>query len=193
MVTGCLLLDGSVEVSWRQLRETQEQYKQSEKTVGRLWLESHKVHQAAQAARSGFDAAVAECQLQHDSKRAQRRLRESAKQSCLLEEVMTRFESLVATGRVPMASRRRQMHRALRSGFGVLLGAALLVAGLAAGSTPALAQFTGPMPLTLINGWSNAPFSTSIATVEEVSGIVQFRGAIATSGTNAQPSCCPRR
>jgi hypothetical protein len=45
--------------------------------------------------------------------------------------------------------------------------------------------------LTLINGWTNAPFSTSIATVEEVSGIVHFRGAIATSGTNSEPFVLP--
>ena len=58
----------------------------------------------------------------------------------------------------------------------VLAGAALLVASLTVGSTPALAQFTGPTPLSLINGWTNAPFGTSLATVEEVSGIVQLRG-----------------
>lgn len=55
------------------------------------------------------------------------------------------------------------------------------------GSTSAFAQFTGPTPLKLLNGWTNAPFATSIATVEQVSGIVQFRGAIATSGTNPEP------
>ena len=72
-----------------------------------------------------------------------------------------------------------------------LAGAALLVASLTVGSTPALAQFTGPTPLSLINGWTNAPFGTSLATVEEVSGIVQFRGAIATAGTNPQPFVLP--
>jgi hypothetical protein len=72
-----------------------------------------------------------------------------------------------------------------------LAGTALLVASLIVGSTSALAQFTGPTPLTLINGWNNAPFGTSIATVEEVAGIVQFRGAIATIGTNAEPFVLP--
>jgi hypothetical protein len=81
------------------------------------------------------------------------------------------------------------VHRVIRSGFGLLLGAALLSA--AVGSLPALAQFQGPTPLTLINGWTNAPFGTSNATVEEVSGIVQFRGAIATSGTNAEAFVLP--
>ncbi|MGB9234060.1 MAG: hypothetical protein WCC04_06570 [Terriglobales bacterium] len=59
---------------------------------------------------------------------------------------------------------------------------------LATGS--AFAQFVGPTPLTLINGWTNAPYTTSIATVEEVSGIVQFRGAIA-NGSSAQPFTLP--
>ncbi|MGD1022157.1 MAG: hypothetical protein ABR880_05190 [Candidatus Sulfotelmatobacter sp.] len=59
------------------------------------------------------------------------------------------------------------------------------------GTGSALAQFTGPTPLTLINGWSNAPFGTSIASVEEVSGIVKFRGAIATTGTNTEPFVLP--
>jgi hypothetical protein len=84
-----------------------------------------------------------------------------------------------------------RVHHTIRSPFAVLLGAALLVASLTVASAPALAQFTGPTPLTLINGWTNAPFSTSVATVEEVSGIVQFRGAIATSGTNAEPFVLP--
>src|ERR1700722_3966584 len=60
-----------------------------------------------------------------------------------------------------------------------LAGAALLVASFTVGSTVALAQFMGPRPLALLNGWTNAPFTTSRATVEEVAGIVQFRGAIA--------------
>jgi hypothetical protein len=72
-----------------------------------------------------------------------------------------------------------------------LEGAALLVASLIVGSTSALAQFAGPTPLTLINGWNNAPFGTSIATVEEVAGIVQFRGTVATVGTNAEPFVLP--
>jgi hypothetical protein len=69
----------------------------------------------------------------------------------------------------------------------LLLTAVVLVTALTAGSTLALAQFVGPTPLTLVNGWTNAPFATSRATVEEVAGIVQFRGAIATGGTNPFP------
>jgi hypothetical protein len=77
--TGCLLLDGSVKVSWRQLRETREQHKQTQKTVGLLSLESHNAHQAAQAARIAFEAAVAEFQHQQDAERTQLRLRKIAK------------------------------------------------------------------------------------------------------------------
>ena len=86
------------------------------------------------------------------------------------------------------ASRTRFANRLIQSAFGLVVGAALLVA---VGSTRAHAQFAGPAPLTLINGWSNAPFGTSIATVEEVSGIVQFRGAISTTGTNIEPFTLP--
>ena len=72
----------------------------------------------------------------------------------------------------------------IRSASGLLLGAALLLASFTLGSTPAFAQFAGPVPLSLVNGWTNAPFGTSSTTVEEVNGIVQFRGAIA-AGTAA--------
>lgn len=96
--TECLLLDGSVKVSWRELRETREQYKQTEKTVGQLSLESHNVHQAAQAARAGFAAAVAECQRQQNSKSAQRWLRESDKQ-LRVEELTSEASRIAASFR----------------------------------------------------------------------------------------------
>jgi hypothetical protein len=91
--TGCLLLDGSAKVGWRQLRETREQYKQTEKIVGQLSLESHNVHQTAQAARAGFESAVAECQQQQNSKPAQRRFREITKQ-LRVEELTTEASRL---------------------------------------------------------------------------------------------------
>ena len=59
-------------------------------------------------------------------------------------------------------------------------------------ASSALAQSEGPTEapgpkasLTLINGWSNAPYGTSDAEVEAVNGIVHLKGAIATSGSNA--------
>jgi hypothetical protein len=45
--------------------------------------------------------------------------------------------------------------------------------------------------LSLVNGWTNAPFGTSNAAVRTVSGIVQLKGAIATSGTNTVPFTLP--
>jgi len=48
--------------------------------------------------------------------------------------------------------------------------------------------FTG---LTLVNGWTNAPFSTRNAASALSSGIVYLRGAIATTGTNAFPFTLP--
>ena len=76
-------------------------------------------------------------------------------------------------------SRTEKIHR------GLLLVAALLFASLNVGSTPAFGQFAGPVPLQLLNGWVGAPFSTSLPTVEEVAGIVQFRGAIAGGSSSS--------
>jgi hypothetical protein len=45
--------------------------------------------------------------------------------------------------------------------------------------------------LTLQNGWVNAPSGTANAAVRNISGIVHFRGAIGTSGTNASPFVLP--
>jgi len=102
---------------------------------------------------------------------------------------MIKFESSVAAEfAASQALRTRFTDRLIRNAFSLMVGATLLVA---AGSTPAHAQFAGPVPLTLINGWTNDPFGTSLATVEEVSGIVQFRGAIATSGTSSLPFTLP--
>lgn len=85
-----------------------------------------------------------------------------------------------------------QHHKSLRAlSVRLLLAAASFVVLLSLGATSALAQFTGPTPLTLINGWNNAPFSTSIATVEQVNGIVQFRGAISTFGSSVFPFTMP--
>jgi len=85
---------------------------------------------------------------------------------------MTRFELF------------RQVHQILRSAFSLPLGAVLLVASFTLASTSAVAQFAGPTQLSFVNGWSDAPFGTSHATVEEVNGIVQFRGAIAGGTSN---------
>jgi hypothetical protein len=45
--------------------------------------------------------------------------------------------------------------------------------------------------LTLINGWTNAPFGTSVAFVDTTSNTVHLKGAIATTGTNPVPFVLP--
>ena len=46
-------------------------------------------------------------------------------------------------------------------------------------------------PLTLENGWTNAPFSTNNAGVTvDAAGVVRFQGAIATAGSDAVPFTC---
>ncbi len=45
--------------------------------------------------------------------------------------------------------------------------------------------------LTLQNGWMNAPYGTANAAVRTISGIIHFRGAIWTNGTNAGPFILP--
>lgn len=92
---------------------------------------------------------------------------------------MCQFESPVARNFVPTTTgRNQQTPRNVRSAFGLLLGAVLLVTFLTAGSAPAHAQFADRAYLTLENGWTNAPFSTTRSSVEVVTGIVQFKGAI---------------
>ena len=56
------------------------------------------------------------------------------------------------------------------------------------GASFTLNDFT---PLTLLNGWTNAPFATTNAGFYVVDGIVHFRGAVATSASNAQPFTLP--
>ena len=98
---------------------------------------------------------------------------------------MDRFEVLVASGFVlPLVRKNQQMQRTIRTAISLLFGAVLLLASVTLSSTSAFAQFAGPKPLNLVNGWHGAPFTTSLPTVEEVNGIVQFRGAI-SAGTSS--------
>jgi hypothetical protein len=50
---------------------------------------------------------------------------------------------------------------------------------------------TGFTALKLINGWFKAPFGNTSAGVHLIDGIVYFKGAIATSGTNPMPFVLP--
>jgi hypothetical protein len=72
----------------------------------------------------------------------------------------------------------------------------LLVGVLSAGAAQAAASVSpaltgGWTPVVLQNGWTNSPFGTSAAAVRTVSGIVHFKGAIATTGTNPVPFTLP--
>ncbi|HET7244626.1 MAG TPA: hypothetical protein VFJ07_07290 [Streptosporangiaceae bacterium] len=70
---------------------------------------------------------------------------------------------------------------------GALCATAVILPLLGAGA----AQAATPTPLTLKNGWTNAPFSTSKAAVRGINGVVYLKGAIATTGTNAVPFTLP--
>jgi hypothetical protein len=50
---------------------------------------------------------------------------------------------------------------------------------------------TGYTTLTLQNGWTNGPFSTSSATIIDIGGVIHLKGAIATAGTNMAPFVLP--
>jgi hypothetical protein len=99
---------------------------------------------------------------------------------------MSRIESEYTTTTMNESTGGRG-RRSNRSASALLRGAALIAVFFIASSTLTLAA---PTPLTLINGWKNAPFGTSAASVEEVSGIVHFKGAI-SSGTSIHPFTLP--
>jgi hypothetical protein len=70
------------------------------------------------------------------------------------------------------------------------VGAVGTVAAQAATSAPG-ALTSGWTPLALQNGWTSSPFGTSAAAVRTISGIVHFKGAIATTGSNPVPFTLP--
>ena len=74
---------------------------------------------------------------------------------------------------------------------GALCATAVILPLLGAGAAQATNHANALTLLTLKNGWTNAPFGTSNAAVTNVSGIVHFKGAIATGGTNAVPFTLP--
>ncbi len=72
------------------------------------------------------------------------------------------------------------------------LACSLFLVGSLMGTVSARAQFSNPTSLKLINGWKNAPFSTSDAQIQTINGIVKFKGAISTTGTNMEPFVLPK-
>src|SRR5947199_4900596 len=74
---------------------------------------------------------------------------------------------------------------------GALCATAVILPLLGAGAAQATNRANALTQLTLKNGWTNAPFGTSNAAVQTVSGIVHLKGAIATGGTNPVPFTLP--
>jgi hypothetical protein len=78
-----------------------------------------------------------------------------------------------------------RFNKSFISGAAVFVGA-LLLAFLTVGGNSALADDSAAAvtpaiatPLTLVNGWTNAPFGTNNAAVQTFNGIVHLKGAIA--------------
>ena len=97
-----------------------------------------------------------------------------------------------AVARDPSRSHSRGASRVLvRITAGALCALGVIApAGVSAASAaPVASSFTS---LKLQNGWTNAPFATSKAQVRTISGIVHFKGAIATAGTSAVPFRLPK-
>ena len=73
-----------------------------------------------------------------------------------------------------------------------LSASAASITGTAAQADPSARSATSTWTaLTLQNGWTNSPFGTSAAALRTVSGIVHFKGAIATTHTNPVPFTLP--
>jgi len=95
-------------------------------------------------------------------------------------------------------ARRRAVPRGPRrlAGCAVIAVAVALSAGpagtVAAQAAPVVHPMTsGWTPLTLQNGWTAGPFGTAAPAVRVISGIVHFKGAIATAGSNPVPFTLP--
>lgn len=57
---------------------------------------------------------------------------------------------------------------------------------------PAVAQAATLTPLTLKNGWTGTSFGTASPAVRAINGVVHFKGAIATAGTNPVAFTLPK-
>jgi hypothetical protein len=90
----------------------------------------------------------------------------------------------------PEGNDKRRLHGLFRNAaIGGLCAVAVMIpqSAFAARTAPAL-TFT---QLKLINGWHNVGFGAPTAKVAEISGIVQFKGWIKTSGSNDEPFVLP--
>src|SRR5260370_36504809 len=80
----------------------------------------------------------------------------------------------------------KKLHRPL---LGVLIVTVALLPAF--GASVSGAQAATWTPLTLENGWTTTFLPSSNAAVTNISGIVHFKGAIATRGTNARAFTLP--
>ena len=83
------------------------------------------------------------------------------------------------------------MKRLRQMATGALCATAVILPLLGAGAAQATNRANALTQLTLKNGWTNAPFGTSNAAVRNINGVIHFKGAIATGGTNAVPFTLP--
>jgi len=67
-----------------------------------------------------------------------------------------------------------------------------LASAAVAQAAPRAPQTAGFTSLKLLNGWKNSPYGTAHAAVRLSSGIVQLKGAMSTSGTNAEAFVLPQ-
>jgi hypothetical protein len=88
--------------------------------------------------------------------------------------------------------RLRQLAACAVSAVVVMLPVGALGSTAAQAATPAVSALpSGWTALTLQNGWTGSPFGASAPAVRTISGIVHFKGAIATTGTNPVPFTLP--
>jgi hypothetical protein len=98
----------------------------------------------------------------------------------------------VARHRLPAATRiLRQLAVCAVSAVAITVPVGLLGSAAQAATSAPQALTSSWTPLTLQNGWTSSPFGTSAAAVSTISGIVHFKGAIATTGTNPVPFTLP--
>ena len=84
----------------------------------------------------------------------------------------------------------------------ITIATLVLLAAFASGSSTARAGWSSPnvysvspnitfTTLTLQNGWTGGPFGTNFPAVAKANGIVYFKGAMATTGSNPIPFTLP--
>jgi hypothetical protein len=111
------------------------------------------------------------------------------------KQISNLFSKLNAMGSRPSLAQTIStfLYRSLFFGVFVALATSMMAQTEdASDATEAPAASAEPTQLALINGWYNAPYSTSNAEVQTVSGIVHFKGAIASIASDSEPFVLPK-